>query len=105
MSFSSFTHEVFKKNRDCIKFIYAFKKCLRPGLKLGERQFKNQETRVALRGRIHQDFETSKKERQVGLGRKREPGTYIPRLKHKTSPGKGCGGCLTSEPLGQRDDE
>lgn len=87
MSFPSFIHEVFKKNHDCIKFIYAFKKRLRPGLKLGERQFKNQETRVALMGRIHQDFETSKKERQVGLGRKREAGTHIPKLKHTTFQG------------------
>lgn len=71
-------------------------------LKLEEWQFKNQDVRVVLRGRIYQDFETSKNERQVGLGRKKEPGTHILRLKHTTSPGRRCRGCLTSEPLGQR---
>lgn len=39
-------------------------------LKLEERQFKNQEIRVVLRGRIYQDFEPSKTEKQVGLGKK-----------------------------------
>lgn len=43
-------------------------------LKLEERrQFKNQEIRVVLKGRLYQDSETSKNERQVGLRRKRNP--------------------------------
>lgn len=59
---------------------------------------------MALRGSVHQDFETSKKETSWA-GEKEGARNPHPQLKHTTSPGRECGGCLTPEPLGQRDDE
>lgn len=94
-----------KRNVNALNSYIHLKTFKTLNLKLEERQFKNQEIRVVLRGRIYQDFEPSKTERQVELGKKREPGTHILTLKHTTSPGRGCRGCLTSEPLDQRDDE
>lgn len=88
MSFPGFTHEVFKKEVNALNLYRHLKTFKTLSWKLEERQFKNQEIRMVLRGRSHQDFETSKNQRQVGLGRKREPGTHILRLKHTTSPGR-----------------
>lgn len=62
MSFLGFTYkEVFKKELEGIKCIHTFKNIFKTlNLKLEDRQFKNQEIRVVVRGSIYQDFETRK---------------------------------------------
>lgn len=64
----------FKRNVKALNLYTHLKTFKTLNLKLEERrQFKNQEIRVVLRGRIYQDSEISKNERQVGLRRKRNP--------------------------------
>lgn len=64
----------FKRNMKALNLYTHLKTFKTLNLKLEERrQFKNQEIRVVLKGRLYQDSETSKNERQVGLRRKRNP--------------------------------